>query len=135
MAMRSPPPPGGRQGGLFWLRTLLKALSYSLEDVVDQKVQVHRNGWTAKTMLALFNDTFDYQSIKQHAVSAEDRKCKKCNSRVEDPLDCSKIPWKMKVPRCKEGLDQDAPCGLNDAEAKDLILLEEVVDAYKKGIC
>ena len=110
------------------LRTALKAASYDFVDVVRQEIDLRSNGWTEKTLLAVFEDRFD---LKAGCIGG--RHCRQCETWLMNPCEDQSVEWNIKLRRHREGLDQDAP--LSEAEIEARMLHEETENVFKQGIC
>lgn len=110
------------------LRTALKTASYDFVDVVRQEIDFRSNGWTEKTLLAVFEDSFD---LKAGCLGG--RNCGQCDTWLINPCEDQSVEWNVKLRRYREGLDQDAP--LSEAEIQARILHKDAEETYKQGIC
>ena len=83
-------------------RSILQELNIDIQAFVHEQAGLLDNGWTAETLLAMFNDTY-------HSIAHEDLYCVCCGCNDGDAAFYLNDIWNQRKQRIKAGKDPDGP--------------------------
>lgn len=93
-------------------RSVLRELAFDIEDFVGKEVEVCGHGWTAATLLAVFNDEYQPHRI-------DELRCRRCHSTGEWVLYKRDWLWDQRLARIKAGQDVNGPFSQEELRAQE----------------